>query len=103
MQLDEDLQYHMMKFNKGRPSSPEEDKQEETTPQVTSQDYCADYFKDAQSPDDEVNVEDIEEKFKFYINVQPGEDARMIENTYECPGDHYGCCEEHMLEFEMDH
>ncbi|CAH8278553.1 unnamed protein product [Arabidopsis lyrata] len=32
MQLDEDLQYHMMKFNKGRPSSPEEDKQEETTP-----------------------------------------------------------------------
>ncbi|KAG7543375.1 hypothetical protein ISN45_Aa07g032930 [Arabidopsis thaliana x Arabidopsis arenosa] len=99
MQLDEDLQYYMMKFDRGRPNN----SKEETTSQATLQDYCADLFKDAQSPDDEINVEDIEEKFKFCINVQPGEEARMIEDSYECPDDHYGCCEEHMLEFEMDH
>ncbi|EFH60042.1 predicted protein [Arabidopsis lyrata subsp. lyrata] len=99
MQLDEDLQYYMMKFDRGRPNS----SKEETTSQATSQDYYADHLKDAQSPDAEINVEDIEEKFKFCINVQPGEDARMIEDSYECPDDHYGCCEEHMLEFEMDH
>ncbi|CAE6229872.1 unnamed protein product [Arabidopsis arenosa] len=99
MQLDEDLQYYMMKFDRGISNS----SKEETTSQATSQDYCADLFKDAQSPDDEINVEDIEEKFKFCINVQPGEEARMIEDSYECPNDHYGCCEEHMLEFEMDH
>ncbi|CAE6186949.1 unnamed protein product [Arabidopsis arenosa] len=99
MQLDEDLQFYMMKFDKGIPNS----SKEETTSQAISQDYCVDLFKDAQSPDDEVNVEDIEEKFKFCINVQPGEEARMLEGSYECPDDHYGCCEEHMLEFEMDH
>ncbi|CAL9234003.1 unnamed protein product, partial [Arabidopsis halleri] len=49
MQLDEDLEYYMMKFDEGRPKSSKEDKQE-TTSQATSQDYCADHFQDAQSP-----------------------------------------------------
>ncbi|KAG2311586.1 hypothetical protein Bca52824_023143 [Brassica carinata] len=84
MSLGEDLQFFMEK---------QEEQPQECPPE---------YFQDAQLPDDAMNIDEIGKMFNVEINEGLSKIKEESEEEYECPDDHYGCCEKHIIEFEID-
>ncbi|CAH8391929.1 unnamed protein product [Eruca vesicaria subsp. sativa] len=60
-------------------------------------------FFDVQLPDDSMNIDEIGEMFDIDVNDNSQNTHEELEDEYICPYDHYGCCEKHMIEFEIDH
>ncbi|KAL0734163.1 hypothetical protein Bca4012_010373 [Brassica carinata] len=104
MSLDEDLRFFMEKrappiANLEVPKKRHVETQEEEQPQESPPEY----FQDAQLPDDAMNIDLIGKMFNVEINESPSNIKEESEEEYECPDDHYGCCEKHIIEFEINH
>ncbi|CAN7084425.1 unnamed protein product [Brassica oleracea var. botrytis] len=63
------------------------------------QEYPPEYFQDSRLPDDSMNIDEIRKMFNIEVHDNPKEP----EEDYTCPDDHYGCCDKHIIEFEIDH
>ncbi|KAL0713764.1 hypothetical protein Bca4012_020742 [Brassica carinata] len=104
MSLDEDLQFFMEKrapplANLELPKKRHVETQEEEQ----LQECPPEYFQDAQLPDDAMNIDEIRKMFNVEINEGSSKIKEESEEEYECPDDHYGCCEKHIIDFEIDH
>ncbi|CAH8386228.1 unnamed protein product [Eruca vesicaria subsp. sativa] len=100
MSLDEDLMFY---GERRRLASyePKPMKQEPQEPQT--QECPPEYFQDAQLPDDSMNIDEISKMFDIDVNDDSQKTYEEPEDEYICPDDHYGCCEKHIIEFEIDH
>ncbi|KAF2606736.1 hypothetical protein F2Q68_00044489 [Brassica cretica] len=79
------------------PAVPEVPKMVKHEPQ--SQEYPPEYFQDSRLPDDSMNIDEIRKMF----NIEVHDNLKEPEEDYTCPDDHFGCCDKHIIEFEIDH
>ncbi|KAF2592869.1 hypothetical protein F2Q70_00043480 [Brassica cretica] len=79
------------------PAVPEVPKMVKHEPQ--SQEYPPEYFHDSRLPDDSMNIDEIRKMF----NIEVHDNLKEPEEDYTCPDDHFGCCDKHIIEFEIDH
>ncbi|CAH8360655.1 unnamed protein product [Eruca vesicaria subsp. sativa] len=100
MSLDEDLMFY---GERRRLASYEPKPMKQEPPEPQTQECPSEYFQDAQLPDDSMNIDEIGKMFDIDVNDDSQKNYEEPEDEYICPDDHYGCCEKHIIEFEIDH
>ncbi|CAH8390887.1 unnamed protein product [Eruca vesicaria subsp. sativa] len=100
MSLDEDLMFY---GERRRLASYETKPMKQEPPELQTQECPPEYFQDAQLPDDSMNIDEIGKMIDIDVNDDSQKNYEEPEDEYICPDDHYGCCEKHIIEFEIDH